>query len=87
MSGTPDRVRFEVHDDGPGFAPGDEERAFEPFWRGPSTGEPPRGEGLGLALVRQIARAHRGEAGAKNGPQGGAITWVDLPRGPGRVMG
>lgn len=70
------RVRFEVEDDGPGFAPGDEARAFEPFWRGPSD---TRGEGLGLALVRRIAEAHRGEAGAENRAGGGARVWVELP--------
>jgi signal transduction histidine kinase len=77
-----DRVQFTVEDDGPGFAPGDEVRAFEPFWRGPSTGGPaPKGEGLGLALVRQIAGAHRGTAGARNGDGGGARVWITMPRG------
>jgi signal transduction histidine kinase len=74
------RVRFEVEDDGPGFPPGEEVRVFEPFHRGPSTGPRPPGEGLGLALVRQIAEAHRGEAGAENKREGGARVWLELPR-------
>lgn len=77
------RLRFIVEDDGPGFPEGQVERAFEPFWRGPSgagTGAP-GGEGLGLALVRQIAQTHGGEAGAENRREGGARVWVDLPRG------
>lgn len=75
-----ERVRLEVDDDGPGFAPGDEQRAFEPFWRGPPTeGRPSRGVGLGLALVRQIAHAHHGTAGAENHPFGGRV-WIELPR-------
>ncbi|MEQ1507878.1 MAG: ATP-binding protein [Myxococcota bacterium] len=74
------RVRFEVDDDGPGFAPGDEVQAFQPFWRGSTSG--PRGEGLGLALVRQIAVAHGGEAGAENRAEGGARVWIELPRQP-----
>jgi two-component system OmpR family sensor kinase len=75
-------VRLEVLDDGPGFAPGEERQAFEPFWRGTrKDGSPaPRGEGLGLALVRQVAEAHRGEAGAANRAEGGARVWMELPR-------
>ncbi len=76
------RVRFEVEDDGPGFPEGGAEQAFQPFWRGPPRpdGTRPHGEGLGLALVRQIAAAHQGEAGAENRPGGGARVWIELPQ-------
>ncbi len=67
-------VRFVVEDDGPGFADGDAQRAFAPFWRG--AGARASGVGLGLALVQQIAEAHGGRAEAGNRPEGGA--WVAL---------
>jgi signal transduction histidine kinase len=72
------RLRMEVEDDGPGFPNDDPEQAFQPFWRGPGDGAP-RGEGLGLALVRQIAEAHQGEAGAENRKEGGARVWIEIP--------
>jgi signal transduction histidine kinase len=78
-------VRLEVLDDGPGFVPGEEKKAFEPFWRGtrPDGNPAPRGEGLGLALVRQVAVAHGGEVGAANRPEGGARVWIEVPRNVG----
>jgi signal transduction histidine kinase len=71
------QVRFLVDDDGPGFGPGEEESAFQPFWRRP--GESTKGVGLGLALVRRIARSHGGDAGAQNREEGGARVWLSLP--------
>jgi signal transduction histidine kinase len=44
-----------VCDAGPGVPVAERERIFEPFYRGA------RGSGLGLSIVRQIARRHGGE--------------------------
>jgi signal transduction histidine kinase len=68
--------RFEVADAGPGVAPGDEDRVFEQFERGPNS----PGSGLGLSVVRSIARAHGGEAGVVNRPGKGATFWLTIPR-------
>lgn len=51
-----------VSDAGPGVAAADRERIFEPFYRPAGSSERTGGWGLGLALVRQIARRHGGDA-------------------------
>ena len=68
--------RFEVADEGGGLPPGGEQVVFEPF----STGSSPGGMGLGLSIVRGIARAHGGEAGVVNRPGRGATFWIRIPR-------
>jgi signal transduction histidine kinase len=54
-------VSIAVRDEGPGVAPEDLERIFEPFLRGRGV-EASTGSGLGLALVRKIAARHGGWA-------------------------
>jgi signal transduction histidine kinase len=54
-------------------------RLFEPFATATRHSEP-RGLGLGLFIVRQIVRAHGGDASAKSGG-GRTIIAVRLPRG------
>jgi signal transduction histidine kinase len=68
-----------VSDAGPGLAPGEEERVFERFFRGSSRAERPRGSGLGLTIVRVLARRWGGDALIANRPEGGARAEVRLP--------
>ena len=75
-----DRVSFTVTDRGPGFAPGDEVRVFDRFYRGAGAGSQAHGSlGLGLSLVKRIAEAHGGRAWAANQPGGGAGVTLELP--------
>jgi len=70
----------DVADDGPGLPQPDLERAFEPFYRGEaSRNRETGGAGLGLAVVRSIARAHGGDAVLVNRSEGGLVCRVRLP--------
>ena len=71
---------IEVDDDGPGVPIEERERVFEPFRRGePSRSRETGGAGLGLAVVRSIARAHGGDAELDNRPEGGLRARAHLP--------
>lgn len=71
---------IEIDDDGPGIPPAEHERVFEPFFRGePSRNRETGGIGLGLAVVRSLARAHGGDVTLHNRPGGGLKACVRLP--------
>jgi signal transduction histidine kinase len=66
-----------IADRGPGVPAGERERIFEPFYRSASE-RSDRGVGLGLALVRQIARHHGGEVRCLPREGGGTCFEVKL---------
>jgi signal transduction histidine kinase len=68
-----------VTDRGPGVPEAERDRIFEPFYRPAGTPETGEGYGLGLSLVRQIARAHGGEARCLPHAGGGSLFEVELP--------
>jgi signal transduction histidine kinase len=74
-------ARITVADRGPGVAEAERERIFEPFAKGAGGGE--AGLGLGLALVRQIARHHGGDARVRPREGGGSVLEVILRDGKG----
>ncbi len=67
-----DDVRIQVVDHGPGVPLAEREQVFEPFARGAAARTDSTGSGLGLPLVRRIARAHQGDATLEETPGGGA---------------
>jgi signal transduction histidine kinase len=70
-----------VSDNGPGFPPGSLGRVFERTYRGDPARSGP-GSGLGLSIVRELARAHGGDAIAENLAPHGARVSVVLPLVP-----
>jgi signal transduction histidine kinase len=86
-------IHLTVEDQGPGVPDEDRERIFAPFYRRASgtgsvesPGQSPApgavqstGHGLGLALVRQVARYHGGEVAYQSRPGGGSRFTVTLP--------
>lgn len=72
-------IAFEADDAGPGFVPGEEDRAFEPFNQSGVVRKRAVGSlGLGLSLVRRIALAHGGRAYAQNLAGGGARVGFEI---------
>jgi len=73
-------VVVQIDDDGPGIAPTELDRVFEPFHRGePSRNRETGGVGLGLPIARNILRAHGGDITLANRPDGGARATVTIP--------
>ena len=67
---------IEVEDSGPGVAPEDEAKLFQPFYTTKPVGE---GTGLGLSVSDDIIRSHNGRIGYRRGTMGGAVFYFELP--------
>lgn len=75
-------IQLTIDDHGPGIPPTARDRAFDPLYQGPAAlhaAQP--GAGLGLAIVRNTARAHGGHAWLDDTATGTRIH-VTLPRCP-----
>jgi len=72
-------VTFAVEDAGPGVPDYALTKVFDRFYSLPRPGTERKSTGLGLALVREIAHLHGGEATLANRPEGGARGALILP--------
>ncbi|MBI1243529.1 MAG: HAMP domain-containing protein [Alphaproteobacteria bacterium] len=76
-----DTIEISVTDEGPGIPPDQLEEVFRPFVRlETSRSRETGGAGLGLSVVRDIARAHGGDVILRNRPLRGLEAILILPR-------
>ena len=78
LSRVPGAVELTIRDHGPGIAPADLPHVFDRFYRAQAARALP-GSGLGLAMARQIARAHNADLTAEAAPGGGALFRLRVP--------
>lgn len=77
---TPDGLRFEVRDDGPGIPAEYQERIFEKFGQ-VENAQPVKGRssGLGLTFCRLAVEAQGGRIGVESDAGQGSLFWFTLP--------
>lgn len=72
------QIRFTIEDSGPGIPEDAMKHIFDRFYQIDSSHKA-EGNGLGLALVKQIVKANEGSVFAENLPEGGCRFTVTLP--------
>lgn len=84
QEGNEGRVLFRVADEGIGISRSELGRIFKRFYRSRTAGNMRvKGTGLGLFIVRSVAKRHGGKVYAESeGPGRGSIFTLDLPRVP-----
>jgi signal transduction histidine kinase len=76
----PGEVQISVADDGPGIAPEEIPYVFDRFWRG--DGARAGGSGIGLAIARELVRAHGGRIWVESKLGEGTTFRFTLPQSP-----
>ncbi len=74
-----DMIELTVSDTGIGIDDDLASRLFGRFEQGKGGIASRGGSGIGLSLVRELVRAHKGEVGARPNPGGGTVFWIHLP--------
>ncbi len=79
VSFDPDQITIAVQNNGQPLPAADLPYIFEPFYRSRQTADV-RGYGVGLALVEQIVRLHRGRINVSSQPNQPTVFTIELPR-------
>ncbi|PHQ80820.1 MAG: hypothetical protein COB66_03785, partial [Coxiella sp. (in: Bacteria)] len=73
-------LKIKIRDKGTGIPESEMEKVFAPFYRvDPSRTPEKSGSGLGMAVARDIIRAHGGDIALHNHEQGGLLVLITLP--------
>ncbi|GAA0561108.1 HAMP domain-containing sensor histidine kinase [Chitinophaga japonensis] len=71
-------IQVQVKDNGMGIPPAEQEKIFEPFYRGQHA-QQTRGHGLGLSICKKIVQLHKGHISLSSTPGKGTVFTVLLP--------
>jgi phosphoserine phosphatase RsbU/P len=80
-----ERVRVEIHNEGPPIPAERLPHIFDPFVRGEQGAQasgPRAGLGLGLYITHEIVKAHGGLVQVRSNASEGTCFWLSLPRQP-----
>jgi signal transduction histidine kinase len=77
---APDEIAVSVHNGGPPIPRATRESMFEPLVRGAEANHAGYNLGLGLYIVREIARAHGGQATVESSAESGTVFTIRIPR-------
>jgi signal transduction histidine kinase len=67
-----DEIRISVRDVGPGIAPEDVDKIFQPFYRAPTLHKKTKGAGLGLAIAKSLVELHQSRLWVETTPGKGS---------------
>lgn len=79
-----DQIVLAVHNDGPEIALEEQELIFERFYRSPNLKHRAPGSGIGLAIAKKTAVAHRGNVWVSSERETGTTFFLSLPAYIGR---
>jgi signal transduction histidine kinase len=74
MARRDQEIEVSVQDTGRGMSGEEQDRAFEPYYRGEGGGA-----GLGLAIAKAVVEAHGGRMGIQSSQDRGSRVWFTLP--------
>jgi two-component system sensor histidine kinase BaeS len=74
-----EEILIQVEDNGPGIPVEEQEKVFEPFYRGNQGRRFKQGMGLGLSIARDLVTAHGGRISLESAPGKGSQFTIHLP--------